>query len=418
MKERRKISLKKSLLSSASVLMAVVAGQASGVNAQDAYPVQNYASGQIAPAVSEEAAPAAQYPQQYGAPCYPECYAPSCADAFQINGYVNGGYYGNTWGSDYNLINTGSERGGALNGAFVSLSKGAVTNGCGVDVGGGVDFMFGEDSRFLRVENGLDEKWNTGHNRVGAPWYGFAMPQAYGALAINNFTFTGGHFFSPFGYESSRADKRFFYSRGLAYDALPATLTGGLLTYSGIENVSATVGLVNGINQGFSDKVGGSLFAGNFVITPTQQASFTYTVGAGDVADRGAAKVTGCIHSWVVELKPDDFWTFATCAVYEDVNVAGATGYTEAIIGQHIYYKTSECWKFGTRVEWGRLKPTGVDSTNDFEITFGANWSPAASQHLSIRPEIRYDSCNMEKFAKDGSKKKQICLGLDAVATF
>ncbi|MBR4752403.1 MAG: outer membrane beta-barrel protein [Thermoguttaceae bacterium] len=427
MKMNGRISFRKRLALPASVLMAVVANEAFGADASTYYVAQvpayeSQASAEASPEAAQSASTAAQYaqqiPEQTFAPCCPEYVQPCCADAFQINGYVNGGYFGNTLGADSNVINTNSDRGGALNAAFVSLSKGAVTNGCGVDWGGGVDFMFGEDSRLFRVERGLDEDWATGHNRNGVPTYGFAMPQAYGALAINNWTFTAGHFFSPFGYESGRADKRFFYSRGLAYDALPSTLTGGLLTFSGIENLSATVGLVNGINQGFNDDAGGSLFAGNFVLTPSNQLSFTYTVGAGDVVDDGTNKVYGCIHSWIVEVKPDDRWTFATAAVYEDVNTVGAGGISEAIIGQHIYYKTSDCWKVGTRLEWGRLKPAGGDLTKDFEITLGANWSPAGSQNLTIRPEFRYDSCNVEKYAKNGDKKAQICLGVDAVATF
>ncbi len=426
MKKHGKVSFKKRLALPASVLAAIIASEVFGTESPVVYVAQLPANENqdVAPSpepvqqTSTETPGGSRKPEQSFESCYAERAQPRCADVFNINGYVNGGYFGNTLGADSNMINTNSDRGGALNGAFVSLSKGAATNGCGVDWGGGVDFMFGEDSRLFRVERGLDEGWFTGHNRAGAPTYGFAMPQAYGAIAVNNWTFTGGHFFSPFGYESGRADKRFFYSRGLAYDALPSTLTGGLLTYSGIENVSATVGLVNGINQGFDNSLGGSLFAGNFVLTPSDQVSFTYTVGAGDVMDNSVSQIYGCIHTWVVEVKPDDRWTFATVGVYEDVQPVGAVGFTEAIIGQHIYYKASDCWKVGTRAEWGRFKATGLDSTNDFGITLGANWSPAGSENLSIRPEIRYDSCNAMKFANDWSKKSQFCLGVDAVAKF
>lgn len=330
----------------------------------------------------------------------------------QYDGYVNGGFYSNTYGADQNRVFAGSESGLSLNGAYIAVAKEAQTNGNGFDWGMGVDFMFGEDSRFLRVEHGLDEKWDTGHN------YGFAMPQVNATVAYNNWSFTGGHFYAPFGYESCRADERFFYSTGLEFDALPGTATGGLLTYSGFENFTTSVGLVNGVDQGFSGDAGGSVLVGNVVWSPREEASITYSLGVGDFVDRRWRHTSGNLHSFVVELKPDDPWTFVTTLDYENVDDEGGIDVDMIIAGYHVYYDVNSDWKVGTRAEWLRNKTAGLRAVNYFDLTVGANWTPDNFERLSVRPEVRFDASDARTYGCSGNKKFQLCLGVDALYSF
>lgn len=331
----------------------------------------------------------------------------------QYNGYVNGGFFANTFGADHNGgINSGAESGLSLNGAYIAVAKEARTDGNGFDWGMGVDFMFGEDSRFLRVEHGLDEKWDTGSD------YGFAMPQLNATVAYNNWSFTGGHFYAPFGYESCRADERFFYSTGLSFDSLPATATGGLLTYSGLENFTTSVGLVNGVDQGFSGKAGGSVLVGSVVWSPREEASITYSLGVGDFVDRRWRHTSGNLHSLVVELKPDDPWTFASTLEYENVDDEGGIDVDMFVLGHHVYYEVNSDWKVGTRVEWRYVKTAGFGSVNNLDFTLGANWKPDRFERLSVRPELRFDTCNVDSFGSRHNKNCQLSLGVDALYSF
>ena len=341
----------------------------------------------------------------------------------QVSGYVNGGCFANTYGACYNGgISAGSESGFALNGAYIAALKEPETDGKPFDWGYGFDFMFGEDSRLFRVEHGLDERWHTGHNSSGEPTYGFAMPQLYGSVAYNDWTFAAGHFLAPFGYESRRADKRFFYSLGLSSDVQPATVTGGFLTYSGIENLSATVGLVDGMDQGFSLRSGGSLVIGSFKWTATETTSLTYSVAAGDYVDRrlrnGARfKNCGSFHSLIFEYAPDDQWTFVTTADYVNEDV-GPRDVNSFVLGQHVYYAVDDSWKFGARVEWRRLMEGGLYHVDDFGFAVGVGYTPMEIDRLSIRPELRFDTCNVDKFGTARNKKAQLCLGVEALYAF
>ena len=84
------------------------------------------------------------------------------------------------------------------------------------DIGGRVDLLYGTDRRFvdglragLRVE-------------LGQRFYGLAMPQMYGDIAINDLVIRGGHFLAPCGYESVMAPENFFYSHSLQLPLRPA----------------------------------------------------------------------------------------------------------------------------------------------------------------------------------------------------
>lgn len=345
--------------------------------------------------------------------------APPVEEAIKIKGFANAGYFGNVAGAKRNGdVSANADAGGALNTLGISVSKAAAPKGGGADWGFGVDFMFGEDTRLLRVQNGLDENWDTGSDRLGNPTYGFAMPQLYGSVGVENWTLTAGHFFSPF-----RPNGALFYSRSLATVAMPKTHTGATLTYSGIDKITATVGFVNGINQGFDDEVGGTLVAGVLGIKPSDKFAFTYVVGAGNVEDRilddGArSKTTGGIHSWTFDLKPDDRWTWTTRADYMAVDVLGAGGTAQTILGEQVALRLNPCWLAATRVEWMRVKPSAADPKERVALSVGANWNPNASKYLTIRPEIRYDSASWEQYGKEGDRRDQLCLGVDAGVKF
>lgn len=130
-------------------------------------------------------------------------------------GYISAGFFGNTCGAHWNgNANTSSHNGGGFDAIYLNAYKAASLERCGVDFGWGVDFAFGEDTRFMRTVTGWDEDWITGHDSKGNETYGFAMPQIFGEMAVNAMKFQFGHFYTPLGYELIKTSDRYFYSRG------------------------------------------------------------------------------------------------------------------------------------------------------------------------------------------------------------
>ncbi len=80
--------------------------------------------------------------------------------------------------------------------------------------------------------------------------YGWAMPQLYGQVAVGELSIIAGHFFSPVGYEVVAAPGNFFYSHSLTmYNSEPATHTGVLATYSGLDGVELYGGWTLGLGH-------------------------------------------------------------------------------------------------------------------------------------------------------------------------
>ncbi len=93
------------------------------------------------------------------------------------------------------------------------------------DFGGRVDLLYGTDHRFA-VARGLEDRWNEGQR-----FYGLAMPQLYGDLAVGKWLGRVGHFYAPLGYETVMAPDNFFYSHSYSHQyGEPFTFTGAMVS--------------------------------------------------------------------------------------------------------------------------------------------------------------------------------------------
>lgn len=349
--------------------------------------------------------------------------SPSFYDQLDINGYVNAGYFGNTNGSDFNgNANTGAESGGALNGAYLSIGKSAENNGYGFNYGFKTDIAFGEDTRFMRVNSGLDEDWYTGHDRHHNDTYGFALPQAYMDVAMNNWLVRMGHFYTPLGYEGARADGRFFYTRSLSFDSLPVVQTGAMAYYKGIQGLELGFGWTNGLNEGFDDEDGGSLAMLSAKYHFNERTYIKYAAAAGDIfdieSDNEEFQMYGQLHSFVLESKLNCCLTAATTVDYQKYGIRGDDADSERLVlGQHFYRQMNEYWTLGVRMEWQKDDEEAKADSEFTSLTFGANWRPMASDNLVLRPEIRYDKCTQNIY-NDNEDGDQISLGMDVMFLF
>lgn len=334
------------------------------------------------------------------------------------SGYAEAGILCNAYGAHTNgYTSSGSHNGGAFDALYLKAGREANTDGRGTDWGFQADFMFGDNARFMKVSNGLDEDWNTSSNDT----YGFAMPQLYAELAINDWSFIAGHFYTHIGYECTPATDRFFYSRGIAFDNIPGSHTGVQANYNGFKNLDVMVGWTNGHDIGFTNEDGGSYFISSFSYHLNDNATLTYGLCAGDEYDYnvGLARYHGfgSIQSlvfdvnltekfnWVTEF---DFWAYQE------------SDFEMAVLGEHFYYTVNDCWKWGARIEWLKNNYCNDNYAEEqFAMTFGANWTPFAESKLMIRPELRYDKMvNGTPFGKQEDKNNQLTLGFDVIYSF
>ena len=338
------------------------------------------------------------------------------------SGYMNAGYFTNFEGDRSNgYTDCWSETTPAFNALYLSGVKKAYTGGCGYDIGFGVDFMFGEDARIFKSARGLDQGWTTGHMSDGRDSYGFAMPQLYMEMAINNWAVKMGHFYGVLGYEGATAPSRFFYTKGLICSVSPVAQTGVLATYSGFQNLDVTLGWVNGWNNGFDNsEYGEGMVEGAFTYHMNEYASIKYAFMAGTTDLAGptgflgvdnalSGKGDASVHNVVLDLQLTGRLESVSLLYYGDFD-----GNTVLALGEHLYYDLNCCTKAGFRAEW--LK----ESVTESELTtfgIGLNYHPAGYQNLYIRPELRYDKVNGDKSLLS-DRVDQFTIGFDIMMTF
>ncbi len=373
-----------------------------------------------------------------------------------VNGYFNGGGIFNTHGVDYNMVSIDSDNKLNVNGAYLAAVKEAQT-GCGMmDWGFGADVMFGTDARFLAGYAGWDSEWETGkrssnYNGVDLDdadreGYGFAMPQLYSEMSLNNWSIKVGHFYTLLGYESARADQRFFYGVARNFDIAPVTHSGALATFKGFSNLDLTVGWAAGENNTFKREYDESLILGgaNYRVNEMTQLKYAFLVGKGA---RFGLKGDRFENDIVLTQKFNDRWDGAFIFSYGSfdagddaptMEVSSIGGFLDSIGAAsgnvkyqtwagYLYYTLNPCWKIGSRTEWQRATTegkSGTEGAETFNFGFGANWSPCGVQNLVVRPEIRYDNSHLPDdtmaglFGMNHSFMDQLTLGIDMVCKF
>ena len=349
------------------------------------------------------------------------------------SGFMNGGYFTNFKGDRSNgYTDCWSNNIPTFNTLYISGVKKAFTGGCGFDYGFGIDFAFGEDTRLFRAARGWDENWYTGHmynpdsEAYDIASYGFAMPQLYMEMAINNWTVKAGHFYGLLGYEGATANSRFFYTKGLLCSVSPVAQTGALVSYNGFQNLDMTLGWVNGWNNGFDNsEYGEGMVTGAFTYHMNQYASLKYAfiAGTSDLAgvcgfigpyaqDQVKRKNPGSLHNVVAEMQLTGCLKTASILYYGDFKDVRLL-----VLGQHFYYDLNCCTKAGFRAEW--LKASDVNDTEVTTFGVGLNYHPCGYQNLVIRPELRYDRVTggYAQQALNG-RPDQFTIGFDIMMTF
>jgi len=329
---------------------------------------------------------------------------PPCVD---VGGWLSFGYHSE--GND--LFNSRPDE-IALHQAWLYAEKVAT---CENPFGFRADIMYGIDADDTQAFGNPNGSWDF-DNGFDYGSYGWAMPQLYGEVALNDtWSVKAGHFYTLIGYEVVTAPDNFFYSHAMTmYNSEPFTHTGVLATGSISDSLTVYGGWTLGWDTGFDQLNDGSSFLGGFSYSVTDNVAFTYISTAGNFGWRGDDAYS---HSIVIDTTVTDNFNWV---VQSDLVRVDSTGEDNVGLNQYFLYTVTDCLGLGARVEWWKgdvltgYAPHGgvvpaAGSYSNYAATFGANVRPHAN--LVVRPEVRIDWSPAADYDES-------YFGVDAIVTF
>jgi hypothetical protein len=272
----------------------------------------------------------------------------------------------------------------------------ADTEGCSADWGYRFDMLYGTDAQKTQAfgnsgapaPEGWDNDWDHGV-------YGWAIPQLYAEVGMNDWSVKMGHFYTPIGYEVVPATGNFFYSHALTmFNSEPFTHTGVLGTYKGYEDVTVYAGWTLGWDTGFDQFGDGNNFLGGLTWQASDDVAITYLTTVGNFGFRSGDEF-GYMHSIVGIADMTENLKYIFQSDY--LNTEGSFGDPDTEgedvgVNQYLLYTLNDCWSLGGRIEWWRSNTSVYNPgeyTSYYELTGGINYKPHAN--IIIRPEMRYD---------------------------
>ncbi len=323
-----------------------------------------------------------------------------------------------------------------LNQLWLFLNRPINTEGCGWDLGGRIDLIYGTDFRY-GVCRGLEDRINSLEQ-----YYGLVLPQAYGEIGINNLSIKIGHFAGILSYEQVPSIANFFYSHSytMCYSD-PILVTGALATYKLSDNWA----LLGGFHRGWmmwEDNNDDLDFMGGLNWTSSdQKSSLTFCVDNGAQDDAGERN--RFLYTLIARRQISEKFLYVLqhdLGVEDDgAPVTGEDAQWYSLV-QYFIYTLNPCWSAGLRFEWFRdqdgARVAGIGNlatghgwdglpgfAGDFyELSLGLNWRP--TPNLVFRPEVRWDwydgSTNLagQLPFDDGNSDKQFLLGMDLIVTY
>lgn len=295
-----------------------------------------------------------------------------------------------------------------LNQAWLYFVRPTKTDGCGWDLGGRVDVVYGTDWRFGQCY-GLEDRIDGANN-----FYGLILPQFYMEVAVNDLTVKMGHFATFTSLELIPAPLNFFYSHSLLacpyFD--PVLVTGLQADYKLTDNWTVVGGFNNG-TLGFEDPTHTYNFLGGFKrASDDKRSNLSIMVDAGpqlgftDTVNQR----TNVITVYTLQLTDRLMYGSQYTAGIEKQGSVIHRGSDASWYGteQLFTYKLNDKWATALRYEWVRdndgsrvagignilLTNRGWDGLpgcagayND--LSLGLNWRPNAN--VVLRPEVRWD---------------------------
>lgn len=280
----------------------------------------------------------------------------------------------------------------------------------GVDWGFRFDAMYGVDGNEAQSFGNAPGNWDY-VNGFDHGIYEFALPQAYGEIAVENLSVKVGHFYTPIGYEVVTSPDNFFYSRQVNFwNSEPFTHTGVLSNYKVNDKLAVTAGWVLGWDTGFDQINNGSMGITGFVYNVSEIFTLTYMNGFGEFGWRGNGMINSAILSaaWTEKFSTvHQFDVLGTNNPSDFADPASLTPRDSTGFVNYAFYTINDCLKLGARAEWYK-----ADSISYYTMTYGVNVKPHAN--VVIRPEVRH----MWSPANNADLWNQTVFGIDAIVRF
>lgn len=353
----------------------------------------------------EETAPPAPQGWKLPQPDFLKC------RGIDMGGWVEQGitYNALTPGDRFNGPNATNDRDGEyqLNQAWLYFVRPTKTDGCGWDLGGRIDLVYGTDWRFGQ-SYGLE-------TRIDDPnsFYGLVLPQFYLEVAVNDLTVKMGHFATFTSLEVIPAPLNFFYSHALLacpyFD--PVLVTGLQADYKLDDNWTAVGGFNNGSME-FEDPTNTYNFLGGVKrASDDKKSNLSLMVDAGpQIGFTGVHDRTTVIAVYTLQLTERLMYGSQYTAGIEKQGSVVHPGQDASWYGteQLFTFKLNDKWSAGLRYEWVRdndgSRVAGVGNVlltdrgwnglpgcagayND--LSLGLNWRP--HPNIVFRPEGRWD---------------------------
>jgi hypothetical protein len=312
------------------------------------------------------------------------------------------------------------------------------TDGCGWDLGGHADIVYGSDWRF-GSQYGLESNINSSQN-----FYGLILPQFYMQAAVDDLTVKMGHFATSMGNEVIPAPNNFFYSHSYLLGYTEPLLVFGLLAdYKLTDQWTVLAGFHRGWmmyddNNQSLDFLGGVKWKS---LDSRTELSFMLNSGPQDAA----GEHNTFDYALVLKHKLTDQFQYVIQNNYVFTNDGSVRqpGQNADSYGicQWLTYDFCPHWSGGLRAEWFRdndgSRVAGVGNWiesgrgwqalpgfagNFYEVSLGLNWHPHAN--VTLRPEVRWDwyegtrnLANQLPF-DGGNKDNQFLTAMDLIVTF
>jgi hypothetical protein len=276
----------------------------------------------------------------------------------------------------------------------------------GVGWGFHMDYVYGVDGPDTQAFFGQDDAWDNSWDN--GDFYGHAIPQLYGQVAMGDASVKVGHFYTIMGYEVVQAPDNFFFSHAFTmFNSEPFTHTGVLGEYA-LGNVTLYGGWTLGWDSGFGTSVpDGNNLLGGISVGLGDIGAVIYTTTAGRLGAGGLS--SGYSHSIVVDLNLTDRLNYVFQSDYVD-NPAANESHG---VNNYLLFALTEQVSVGTRVEWWNTN-VGPVASDLFSVTSGMKIQ--VTDNIIARPEIRWDQDDDGAIVPAGADG--VGFGMDVILTF
>ena len=289
----------------------------------------------------------------------------------------------------------------------------------GLDWGLRADLIYGMNGYGVQSEDAFDNGW-------GRDDYGFGFHQLYGEIGYKNLTARYGKFGTPIGWEETASWDNFFYTHSYCFNIEPCTHTGAMVYYRVTDGLKLAGGWSAGMENSFSNRYGDQSLITGLELEVTKNSMLYYYMTQGRMNDSfGGGYVTDFFNQSICfEWNPTDKWTYVIQYNLNNSNELSGERLSAYGINNHLIYNFCDKWGLGFRAEW--LRDNGVlayedsrrtSNNSDYvELTLGLNYNP--TEHLRIRPEIRYDHAFKNAIFAHGTKNEQFSGGFAVLYGF